>query len=155
MNVIFLDIDGVLNCTSSFGKGTNHSCWVIDPLLVARLNRIVENVDDLTIVLSSSWRYAEAKKQIDINALLREQGFIGNPVVERTVLDNERVEDGFENRGDEIQLWLTNHPEVERFVILDDDDDMCHLMDHLVQTSFENGGLLAEHVDETIKILKG
>jgi hypothetical protein len=27
-------------------------------------------------------------------------------------------------RGEEIQLWLDNHPEVEDYVILDDDDDM-------------------------------
>lgn len=153
MNVIFLDIDGVLNWARSFGQPTKHSVWVIDPELVARLNRILESVDNLTIVLSSSWRYAVAKNQIDLNQLLREQGYNGPQIIERTVLDSEIGEDGFVERGNEIQMWLDQHPEVERFVILDDDDDMGHLKPNLVQTSFENGGLTDEHVNEIIRRL--
>jgi hypothetical protein len=154
MNVIFLDIDGVLNCASAFGQNTKHSVWVIDPELVANFNRIVENVDNLTVVLSSSWRYAVQSGHIDLNQLLQEQGFNGDPIVERTICDNEEDEaDPSMPRGMEIQRWLDEHPEVERFVILDDDDDMAHLMPNLVQTCFEDGGLTEEFADETIKRL--
>ena len=39
-------------------------------------------------------------------------------------------------RGNEIQQWLDIHKEydVEDFIILDDDSDMEHLIDHLIQT---------------------
>lgn len=151
MNVIFLDIDGVLNNRRT--PNMNHAVWRIDPQNVARLNCIIEAVDDLTIVLSSSWRYSVRSGNVDLNALLQEYGFIGDPIIERTICDDEWMEEHSEERGHEIQRWLDEHPEVERFVILDDDDDMAHLLPHLIQTSFMEG-LLDEHVGETIRRLR-
>jgi hypothetical protein len=43
------------------------------------------------------------------------------------------------HRGEEIQAWLTENPDVTQFVILDDDSDMAHLIDHLVQTDHKVG----------------
>jgi hypothetical protein len=39
----------------------------------------------------------------------------------------------------EIQSWLNSHPEVSAFVIVDDDEDMAHLMPKLVKTSWHSG----------------
>tara|TARA_R110000824_G_scaffold12226_7_gene53644 strand:- start:57648 stop:58133 length:486 start_codon:yes stop_codon:yes gene_type:complete len=161
MNVVFLDVDGVLNAENStgqvWGSGTymQYSAWIIDPVLVERLNRISKEVNNLTIVLSSSWRYAEQSGHIDINNMLEEKGYVGPKIIERTICDDENEEAiPSQPRGKEIQRWLDEHPEVENFVILDDDDDMAHLMPNLIQTSFEDGGLLDKHVDEAIRRLQ-
>ena len=61
MKVIFLDIDGVLNCQDTFIKRyekkkiTGYYELEIDIDMVKRLAKIVEETNSL-IVLSSSWR---------------------------------------------------------------------------------------------------
>lgn len=57
-------------------------------------------------------------------------------------------------RGHEIQRWLSEHPEVTSFAILDDDTDMAHLYDRLVLTDCEDG-LQAEHVERLVVLLTG
>ena len=57
------------------------------------------------------------------------------------------------HRGTEIQMWLDAHPEVENYVILDDDTDMLdNQSDHFVQTSYEEG-LNEETANKAISIL--
>ena len=58
----------------------------------------------------------------------------------------------WEKRGLEIQKWLDKNPGVDKFIILDDDSDMVHLMSHLLQTDGEFG-LTNEIADEAIKRL--
>jgi hypothetical protein len=53
MKVVFLDIDGVLNCTKT--KNPRKFPYVVDPKLLARLNRLLERTA-AKVVLSSSWR---------------------------------------------------------------------------------------------------
>jgi len=72
--------------------------------------------------------------------------FIGITKDFRTMFDNSQ-------RGDEIEAWLNEHPEVKKFVILDDDNDMRNLMDHLIQTDFYKKGLTSELADKAIEIL--
>ena len=55
-------------------------------------------------------------------------------------------------RGEVIQLWLSRHPEVEGFVILDDVWDMGHLSDKLVYVNDETG-LTEENANDAITIL--
>ena len=57
MKVIFLDIDGVLNCIGSFNRTkTRFNGFVgMDPTLVARFNSLVEKTG-ARVVLSSTWR---------------------------------------------------------------------------------------------------
>ena len=43
-------------------------------------------------------------------------------------------------RGGEIQKWLNEHPDVDNYVILDDDGDMWDSqLYHFVQMNYENG----------------
>ena len=67
-------------------------------------------------------------------------------------LEGVTAEIGTGCRGDEIQDWLTRHPDVTQFVILDDDADMAHLLPYLVQTRTREG-LTDEQTDEVIKRL--
>lgn len=59
-------------------------------------------------------------------------------------------------RGDEIRAWLENaKEEIDAFVILDDDADMCEFTGtNLVQTSMKTG-LLEYHVEIAKSILNG
>ena len=143
-------MDGVLNCSDS--EIDKNTVWGIDPLLVSRLNRICESVENLTVVLSSSWKYAVISKHIDINQLLEVQGYTGPQITEVT----PSIDDVLLTRGMEIDAWLKAH-DVEKFVILDDDhgcEGMDHLLKNVVQPSFMEGGLQEEHVDKAIELLE-
>jgi len=132
MKIIFLDIDGVLNNYYTLGEGAN---W--DPDLVKILNRIIKETK-AEIVLSSTWR--QITQYCDI---------IKNDMKIKYIGETPKL---WEKRGVEIQTWLDENPGVEKFVILDDDSDMVHLMPHLLQTDGEFG-LTNEIADEAIKRL--
>lgn len=65
------------------------------------------------------------------------------------------------SRGYEIHTWLTQHPDVESWVVLDDewfwDFAYYEIRQHLVETSFyiRDGGLQDAHVEKAIRILNG
>ena len=106
MRVLFLDIDGVCNCV---GTRQTHMGFVgIDPILAARVARIVEDTG-CEVVLSSSWRHFEGGRE-EVDAKV-------HPTYDIT----PAVKGGF--RGEEILLWLAAHPDVDRYAILDDNDD--------------------------------
>lgn len=106
MNVIFLDIDGVLNCIRDFQMfGEDY----ISPLLVGRLDQIVKNTA-AKIVLSSSWRM-DPKSRHRVTDALRPfdlEIFSCTPVIDMN------------QRHKEIESWLHSNV-VNRFAILDDD----------------------------------
>ena len=134
MTVLFLDIDGVLNNYEALKRDPQ-----LDPVCVGVLNDLVEALD-AQIVVSSSWRFFCSLDEI--RSLLAAHGLV-NPVrvIDATPCLEEKRGDRYfsQPRGVEIQAWLSAHPEVARFVILDDDADMCHLTPHLVRTSMANG----------------
>lgn len=124
MKVLFLDIDGVVNsrATTSF----RNNLYPIDPHMAFMVGKIQLDTD-CKVVLSSSWRHhpdgiAAVEKSIV-------------PVFDKTpMLDHLGV------RGDEIKAWLDQHPEVERYAILDDDSDMLpEQMPNFFKTTFQNG----------------
>ena len=146
MNVIFLDIEGVLVNLGAQGTGGE-----ADPACVARLNRLTES-SGAALVVSSTWR---SQGLDEITGLLRGWG-VTAPVA--GITDDLSYLDltspiGIQ-RGDEIGQWLDAHPEVEAFVILDDDDDMAGLRPYLVQT--EDGvGLTDEQAERAGAVLQG
>lgn len=119
IKVIFLDIDGVLNVIpedhDEFG-GTFHTRFVDN------LRRIIEETG-AKIVISSSWRFGgleRMKKMWEFRGLPGE--VIGiTPDLWRNVKDEDFHEKL--KRGDEVQSWLDTHPNIENYVILDDDND--------------------------------
>lgn len=132
MKIIFLDIDGVLNNYHTLSEGLN---W--EPDLVKILKRIIKETG-AKVVLSSTWRKIKSYRDIIQNDMWIK--YIGKtPIL-------------WKKRGIEIQEWLDENPGVERFVILDDDSDMVHLMEHLLQTDGEFG-LTNEIANEAIKRL--
>jgi len=128
-SALFLDVDGVLNNYTTKEKLAN-GITGIDPVNVANLNKIIQRVD-VEIVLSSTWRLFYSLS--DLNRVFKRAGFEGE-IRSRTI----EIMAAY-NRGEEIQEWLAKHPDVTYFVILDDDNDMDHLIDHLVQIDPEVG----------------
>ena len=59
-------------------------------------------------------------------------------------------------RGEEIKLYIPKHPNIDNFVILDDEifeDYDDYLLKHLVKTSFYIDGLTEEHIEQAKIIL--
>lgn len=169
MKVVFLDVDGVLNSEAFLRKlearhdalGA-HRCACfrhdaqIDDEAVERLNRIV-HATEAVIVVSSSWR--KLLDPPDLHRILRNHGLRAVIVGEtpETAKDPDLLAEVGErvdryHRGHEIDAWLRRHPQVDRFVILDDGSDMVMHKNRLVQTDCMEG-LLDEHVEFAIKLL--
>lgn len=176
MRVIFLDMDGVLNSEAFLLKldvahralghadpvrpksETTCVCYrlerQVDDEAVGRLNRLIA-ATGAKVVISSSWR--KLLDPAELLAILVNHGFVGEIIGETPRGDEPELRALYEYpqhyyRGYEIGFWLRQHPEVERFVILDDGSDMEMHTHRLVQTDAQEG-LLDEHVDLAIAML--
>ncbi len=156
MKILFLDFDGVLNSTAFFRtRGNRYEPETLDEAAVRRVNAILARTG-AKVVVSSTWR--EGYSIDGLRKILVHHGFAGELVGVTPVLSE--VEDGTSirlhvARGQEIQTWLdAQQGSIDTFVILDDMDDMEHLTDRLVLTSFETG-LEDEHVEAAVALLGG
>lgn len=151
MKVIFLDIDGVLNSDEYFDKIKNLDIEGIksevDIEKIKLLKRAVTETGS-KVVLTSSWRYTRNAQK------LKELLSNYNINVDSTPFMQNK-------RGLEIKKYLSEHQNIEDYVIVDDeifdsyDED---LMKKLVKISNGNGrnfgeGLLPKDIDEIIKRL--
>lgn len=149
--VIFLDVDGVLNEESTQTR-TKSNCIFVDEAKLLLLKRIVDTTG-AKLVLSSTWRYDrnDARYNGDFLQLQEAIRAVGLDFYSFTPEDVLGI-----RRGMEIKAWLGTHPEVKQFVILDDelfDYEERGLLDRLVKTNFENGGLTEAHVLEAVDLL--
>jgi len=163
MRVAFTDFDGVLNSADwTARRGGTPADWLdrsrdLDPTAVARLNVIVEGTG-AGVVISSSWRIMYPLDEIE--KLLSDAGFRGEIVGVTPCYRSGSWESGrYATRAEEIRAWLDEHPDVESFVILDDDGlgEKCGpspLDSRLVRTNILHG-LQPEHVEAAIEILLG
>jgi hypothetical protein len=148
-NLIFLDIDGVLNSTTSFigYKEMNlrpqlkqmyrdfHDVdetienkedfrfaidlSMIDPVPLGLL-RILVNKTNAHIIISSVWRMHKGGIKY-FNKLFNHFGWDNAPIIGATPSSNHG------RRGLEIEQWMKKNnfnPMIDRYVIIDDDSDM-------------------------------
>lgn len=157
MKVIFLDIDGVLNCRFTRERYRGF-IFVMD----RKIEMLKHLVDDTSakIVLSSTWRQGwwdlknghENSVEIDLFVALREKlQSYGLELLDHTLFIF------YKDRGNEIDLWLKSWEgePIESFVILDDMNGY-YLRPHanrLVRTSMKEG-LQEKHVELAKKILE-
>jgi hypothetical protein len=155
MKILFLDVDGVLNTQRYITRkdrqfiGRKHLAkleWEveqIDPARISMVNQIVQETG-CKVVVSSTWRKLHSIEELD--SLFRILG------AEFSIFDYTHILGT--RRGFEIQEWLDENPQVDRFVILDDDSDMEHLTPYLVRTRFigdeTEAGLQQSHMQECI-----
>lgn len=161
MKVIFLDIDGVLNCSTSKSFCHDDLCGIIhgiDSDKVKRLAKIVE-ATNAKIVLSSDWRVGWEKYYLTrkpshakyLDNHLKKKGNI-------TIFDKTPLSHSGYWRGEEILTYLRSHPDITNYVILDDtffeDFSIKEIEEHLVLTDYIVG-LSDADVDRAINILRG
>lgn len=144
--IIFLDIDGVLNSNKTTRRTMNGYIFVGNRQL-KNLKRIV-NATQAKIVLSSDWRYDRDDPKYNSDYLELETELMRYGIQ----FYGFTPELSSAHRGAEIVQWLTEHPEVSSFVILDDRTDIEPNKDHWVKTTISHG-LGTTETDEAIKIL--
>jgi hypothetical protein len=146
--IIFLDFDGVLNSLHAWSttcwRGPSSSSERIDPAMVARVAKLVMALN-AKVVVSSAWRiYFDLPY---LQSILEQFGFPADAIIDRTL--SLPTDDPNSERGEEIKEWLDRHPQVKRFVILDDSGDMDPVRAHWVQTMWDDG-IQDEHVDRVL-----
>ena len=125
MSSFDIDIDGVLNYTNWYVSDRNPGNLNgkegdIDPLCAERVNHICKETG-AKIVISSDWRisWPYCIDRIEKGGI--EHGLIIDKTPEHMWVEHTSEE--FKSRGCEIDNWLSQHPECENFVILDDRKD--------------------------------
>ena len=151
MKVIFLDIDGVVNCWGTKERAPSKVVGV-EQRLIEYIKQIVD-ATGAKLVLSSTWRKDWAfdlLNGIDWHYLRDE--FAKQDLYFMDYTPSRR--DSW--RGEEIKEWLeSTEYDVESYVIIDDEMfDIRELHEgHMVQTSYETG-IKPGGVEMAIKILE-
>lgn len=145
MNVVFLDFDGVVNIPMwRRSVSGEFDCDYSTPQKgVVNHYQAIQWVSEFCqkygydIVVSSTWRYFE---EFDYAKCLYHSGLRNSiKVLGATPINREG------QRGDEITAWLNEHPEVENYLIFDDDSDMGTHMDRLVKCNCHVGFMIPEY----------
>jgi len=140
MRVFFLDFDGVLNSVGSFiynnrlnllGLTDISTHESFDPIACSNLQYILEELPDVQVVVSSTWR--KHKTLHALQEMLKTNHVLPGRMIGITPISK----DGY--RGKEIEAYLKDHTEVTEFVIIDDDSDMEPYMDRLIKTDGKDG----------------
>lgn len=150
--VIFLDIDGVLNSQKWYISEKNvgdskNTDYDLDPNCIFLINKLCEETNS-KIVLSSDWR-------IDTGSFARlsRVGLIN--IIDKTPITifGQYGPTYHFSRGEEIQMWLEWHPEVTKYVIIDDSEDFLkEQLQYFVKTD-PNVGFTNENYKQALKIL--
>lgn len=151
-NTIFLDIDGVLNSDNFFheNKGINNAINKLEnkeeTFYLRQINDLnynsilllkeLANETNSDIVITSAW------KNIRIWPLIEEYLVNkGLPIVDTTTYIKG-------NRCEEIAAYLKSHPDIKRYIIIDDElfKGYENYFDSFIHTNFHNEGLTEEIV---------
>lgn len=146
MNIIFLDIDGVLNShrklkevydkTHKPHSGYNYP---FDEVCLANLKTLVEATNS-KIVITSTWRKDKEGRDKLIQTLKEYE--LDKHIIGYTPILNQP-------RGIEIKEYLSTLEHQPNFIILDDDTDMEELQEYLIKTNI-SVGLTKENTEEAI-----
>lgn len=150
-----MSVDGVLNSQELYvklhdeGKSTFSGDMELQKKSIELVAKLAKEFD-AKVVISSTWRMGYPNHS-DWKNLEKQLGEYGISIFGRTPVLWER-------RGIEIQKYideLENKGEtIENFVIIDDDMDMEHLINHLAKTDFKYG-FIESNYEKAVKILKG
>lgn len=113
-NILFLDIDGVVNSDKYHREHISYLCGIErDPEVVKMINEFC-NECNCKIVISSSWRHEEHLMKILRN------DFPGL-IIGTTLTDTEERYKDYYSRSAEINTWLIEHKgEWNNFIVFDD-----------------------------------
>jgi hypothetical protein len=156
MKVIYLDIDGVLNCSET--KARIMDSVGLDGKLLGNLKKIVEKTN-AKIVLISTWKEGWVKDKVKKPF----QSFVARYLDEKFSAHNLKVFDKTENKADgkflsrgEGILRYNETNGIDNFIIIDDyqyDYDGCALTARWVKTDFNQGGLTEQLALDAIELI--
>lgn len=169
--IIFLDVDGVLNCRDYINDATND----IDPSKVQMIADLC-NKTNAKVVITSSWRGSKNYTP-HIYTILRQTldtynvPVIGDaPYIELEFVQTRRTRnttaltdcDTFKygtGRGAEVKHYIDEH-HTEKYVIFDDEDwdwKSYGLAEHWCKSTYyskHHGGLQQSHINKALTLLK-
>ena len=176
LKIIFLDVDGVLNCSDFYknrwerlqanGETRDYPYDEFSPECVARLNKVTD-ATGAKIVVSSTWRLGRTVEELQ--NLFKEVGITGE-VIDKTChmggakgytiprgceIDHWLDERKFQriNWSLKVQMEYAEKSEVDNYVIFDDDSDMLYNQrEHFIKTS-QKTGLDDSDVERAIELL--
>lgn len=137
--IIFLDFDGVVE--TIYWEQDENGVWnfnihkygkeqLNNKQAIGWLNELYSKVP-YDIIVSSSWRIGMTIEELQ--NLITNSGF--NPEI-RVMGATPCL---CRQRGEEIQQWIDDNNFTGKFIIIDDDSDMCHLLPLLVRTDCQLG----------------
>jgi hypothetical protein len=151
MDIIFLDIDGVLRTTKSdIWWSTKLSQPIPDNLFERRFDpnsvSLINQITNLTrakIVIISNWRNNFKFEELKLHLVKR--GITGNIIGKTPIL---------ETRGIEIQYWLDTNS-VNNYVVVDDNinDIVNHINPNKIVKCESKDGFTQKEFDKVIEIL--
>ena len=149
-NIIFLDVDGVLNSINNLIEVYNktkkpHSGYdyPFDENCLKNLQELV-NETNSKLVITSTWRKEQKGRETLLNEL-KEYGLDKQVIGYTPVLPNG-------NREAEIKKYLSTLKEMPNYIILDDSKEFVELSHALIKTDTRTG-LTNKNVEQAIKIL--
>lgn len=160
---IFLDFDGVLNTENNIKALREHGLalsdkygYYFDNKAVANLATIIENTN-AEIIISSSWKV----DGLDIMKKMWVERNLPGKVIDITpsdLLGSQEIDFSNPNflagRGREIQQWIQqNGSTKDRYVILDDLDDMLQSQKQFFIQVNPQIGITLKDAEEAVKIL--
>lgn len=155
MKVIFLDIDGVLVTRNSIKyqhlNFPDETGAMFGKKAVNNLNKLIR-LTNAKIVIISTWRLLHS---FDSLVSIFKQQDVKGKIISTTSVERVNIEEDIP-RGKKIADWLEEHPEVQQYVIIDDDvkaDCIQFHPNNCVETSYKRGFAPEESFNEALAIL--
>jgi len=160
--IVFLDFDGVLlpdpDARAQAVEGLSTSNYlqkvIFNTNCVANLNQLLKQ-SHAEIVLSTSWADGNSISALS-NCLLR------NGIDPSCIFEYDDPSEGNymtprqqgSNRGQEVLNWLSDHPEINTWVAIDDNPAILYLKTNYVRTHPDHG-LDKDGVSKALSFLQG
>lgn len=152
--VVFLDFDGVVE--TIYWEKDEGGSWsynihkyghdeLNNKQAIGWLNKLYSKIP-YDIVVSSTWRIGMTLEQLQ--TLITKSGF--NPEI-KVIGMTPRL---YQQRGLEIQKWIDDNNFKNKFIIIDDDSDMCHLLPVLVRCDCQLGFTIYDY-QKALRLLGG
>lgn len=161
-NVIFLDIDGVLN--SNFWNDSHQKeisdGTLIDTENIQLLAKLVRKTNS-KIILHSGWKFwfdsnlqPTRKESENLVMLLQQEGLVIDGITPDFSTEEIRKNRKFSLiKASEILAWLTDHKEVDKWIVIDDLDlHNPEIEAHQIKAD-SSIGLTIENVQKAEKLL--
>lgn len=139
-NIIFLDFDGVI-----VHAGVSRAGNEMDPACVLRIS-MAAYLTKAKIAVHSTWVHLDQPDYI--LGKLKAAGMMMEYLHEDWICKVES-----QVKTEAISAWLLAHPEVKKYVVVDDEKMGDHPLVQ-IRDGWLKGGIQNEHIDEIVKVIE-